>query len=130
MKSKEEMREEALKRYPNLRDAKAEIARTLRHEKRDLLLKMYAKHQAVLQEYNLSLAEARLKRAVAMKDLRMTGMTLEEIGKQFNMTRERVRQILWASFGSSFSYEAEPIIKSCEQCEKVFTTNQKRQEVL
>lgn len=44
--------------------------------------------------------------------MRLKGYTLEEVGKEFSLTRERVRQLLVENFGTSFSNNLEIEIRN------------------
>lgn len=57
------------------------------------LSKREERMRAYIRERN-ELTNMNINRADEMRDLRITGMTLDEIGKKYNLTRERVRQIL------------------------------------
>lgn len=54
-------------------------------------------------------------------ELRLQGKTLSEIGAIYNITRERVRQILMASGDPRVkSYRRPPIVRTCMGCGKEF----------
>lgn len=82
------------------------LSATRRRQKRFIEKRMREMHQVFREEQRQSQKQsAKDARIAAMLELRLEGHTLDEIGSNFGITRERVRQLLKREFGQKTSHK-------------------------